>query len=301
MVHIEAPCKINVHLDIGEKRADGLHELSSVFVALPLCDSLTVRLVPSGGGQPCALDVQNGGLPPELWAAAAVSRENIVLHAAALFRECAPLPALAVRLVKRIPAGAGLGGASADAAAALLAFNRLLPPSAALDSAALLALAARLGSDVPFFLWALESSAAAEAAAVPCARVGGTGERITPAPPPFPLPFWTLLAHPGFFSGTARAYALLDTWRARLSQRARRASSVDTAGGFFNSFLPAFLEDGSEEERRGYRAVLADIARFQPLYHSISGSGSVCFGIFDVEESAARAERELQERWPWCR
>jgi 4-diphosphocytidyl-2-C-methyl-D-erythritol kinase len=160
-----APAKLNLTLAVVGRRADGFHDLHSVFVPVALHDVLT--LAPSGpGGRSDTLHVS--GLD------AGRTDDNLVLRAIAAGRDAIgegrgrpPTPSLAARLEKRIPAAAGLGGGSSDAAAA---FDGALEAWGVddLDPARRLAAAAGVGSDVPFFL-----------AGGP-ALVEGRGERVTP-------------------------------------------------------------------------------------------------------------------------
>ena len=160
-----APAKLNLTLAVVGRRADGFHDLHSVFVPLALHDVLT--LAPSGpGGRSDTLHVSGLDAGP--------TDDNLVLRAIAAGRDAIgegpgrpPTPSLAARLEKRIPVAAGLGGGSSDAAAA---FDGALEAWGVddLDPARRLAAAAGVGSDVPFFL-----------AGGP-ALVEGRGERVTP-------------------------------------------------------------------------------------------------------------------------
>src|SRR6266571_2726760 len=114
VLHAHAAAKINLALLVGERRADSFHEIVTVLQAIGLWDDLEVRLVPEGLG----LEVEGEGLPP--------AESNLVLVAAReLARRTRDLPGARFRLRKGIPVAAGLGGGSADAAAALLALDRL--------------------------------------------------------------------------------------------------------------------------------------------------------------------------------
>jgi len=158
-----AEAKVNLALAITGIRPDGYHELRSVFLRIALADVVSVRAGSAAG--PDTLEVTDD---PECPVAG-----NLVLRAAAALRAALPggdaLPALAFTLRKRIPMGGGLGGGSADAAAAfrlaLRAWGQALP------AAELLAIAGRVGADIPFLL-----------AGAPAAEVTGIGERIAPLP-----------------------------------------------------------------------------------------------------------------------
>jgi 4-diphosphocytidyl-2-C-methyl-D-erythritol kinase len=140
-----APAKVNLHLSVGPARDDGFHELATIFHAVSLLDTVTVAeaAVPSvsleGEG---SAELPRGG-------------DNLVVRAARVLAEYlgrpdCEAPQVAVRVCKQIPVAAGLAGGSADAAATLVACNELW--QGGLDRNELLALAAQLGSDVPFSL-----------------------------------------------------------------------------------------------------------------------------------------------------
>jgi 4-diphosphocytidyl-2-C-methyl-D-erythritol kinase len=185
---IAAPGKINLHLRVKGIRSDGYHELESIFLALNFGDTLRFTLL----DEPGAMDIRvpaGGVLPPG---------ENTVFKAAALFRaETGFNRGLRVDAEKRIPLGGGMGGGSSDAASTLLALNCL--SGAGLSAARLGEMAGKLGSDVPFFLTG------------GAAWVSGRGERIQPLPVPPGLR--VALVNPGFSSGTAEAFRLLDAFR----------------------------------------------------------------------------------------
>lgn len=151
-VTVEAPAKINLGLEILGKRADGFHEIRSVMVMLQLSDSLRIF---TGG------PVEDDGLP------AIPLEDNLIAKALAVYGQAVPeSPDLGWSIVKRIPVAAGLGGASSDSAAALLAANHL--SGNPLSREALAELAGTLGSDVPFFLGA------------PVALASGRGTDLAP-------------------------------------------------------------------------------------------------------------------------
>lgn len=139
---LACPAKVNLSLRVHGPRPDGFHEVSTVLQTIDLCDRLTI--CPVDPETPLRIDVPGGGAPAD--------DSNLVLQAARAFFAALGEPARGVRFVleKRIPAGSGLGGGSSDAAAALAGLQRLR--SAPLDAGRLQAVAAAVGSDVPFFL-----------------------------------------------------------------------------------------------------------------------------------------------------
>ncbi len=146
-VTARAPAKINAHLAVGPLRPDGFHELRTVYLAVSLFDTVTAR-----PGDGLALTVEGEGAGAMTGAdAVPTDRRNLVWRAAELLAEHAGVRADAhLGIVKAIPAAAGLAGGSADAAAALTALDALWGTRASPTD--LLALAAELGSDVPFSL-----------------------------------------------------------------------------------------------------------------------------------------------------
>lgn len=289
---INAPCKINLHLSVGQRRGDGFHGIESIFVPLALSD--TLHFERCGAGED-TLSVR--------WETAEqpiASEENLVAKAVALFRSRTDFaPALRIRLDKRIPAGAGLGGASSDAASTLLAMNQLAGQPLCADE--MREMAAVLGSDVPFFL----SNGAA--------FVSGRGERVESVKPPEDL--WVLLVKPPFSSDTAAAYRLLDEARERASAGqkfskeqfakdklandklpkevlSRALCSPPQNWPFSNDFLPMFLAQGGEQSA-AYRAILEELRNAGALFTGLSGSGSCCFGIFDSQKTIKNAKNAL--------
>lgn len=154
-ITIEAPAKINLGLEILGRRDDGYHEIRSVMAMLDLSDSLTIRV-----GQQSSISGVTG----------IADEDNLVARALAAFREVVPeAPELSWSLEKRIPVASGLGGASSDAAAALIAANALC--NHPLTPTELAGIASTIGSDVPFFLGS------------PFALSTGRGIDLQPIPP----------------------------------------------------------------------------------------------------------------------
>jgi 4-diphosphocytidyl-2-C-methyl-D-erythritol kinase len=142
-----AHAKINLTLDVLGRRPDGYHELRSVMQTVSLADELTVEAAPH-----LSLEVDRDGSSPPGHAGVPEGRANLVWRAAEELRRRRGYQGGArLRLCKRIPAAAGLGGGSSDAAATLLSLNALW--GLRCSRADLVEVAAALGSDVPFFLW----------------------------------------------------------------------------------------------------------------------------------------------------
>lgn len=275
-----APCKINLHLAVFDRRADSFHDLESLFQALSFGDELWFESLKERSVCELRMD---GSVPPE---------QNSIVKAVTLFRSVTGFDGgLRITVDKRIPMGAGLGGGSSDAAATLAALDSIA--GTALPKAALHDMACRLGSDVPFFL-----SAAT-------ALVGGRGDRIRPVRGPADLS--VVLVNPGFHSDTAAAFRVLDRARegglvppcSPLGESVLLDALGSHPGGwpFFNDFLPAFLALLPEEEASAYRGMLADLRRRGADFAGLSGSGSTCFGVFADPKAAERAVSPLSEAW----
>jgi len=179
-----APAKINLVLEVLGRRQDGYHEIRSLVQTVDLYDRLSFDL---------ADDISLECTEPEM-----LTPDNLVLRAARLVKQAGGCEKGArIRLEKQVPWGAGLGGGSSDAAITLLALNELW--GLKLKTADLVELAARLGSDVPFFIYG------------GTALVEGRGERVTPVSPC--LRGWFVLMEPplpGMANKTQRLYSKLD-------------------------------------------------------------------------------------------
>lgn len=176
---VETPAKLNLSLRVLRRREDGFHEIDSVMVTLPgLCDRIEL-----GKASEDVFECDAPGVPTD--------ESNLVLRARRVFREATGREdPLRIRLEKRIPHGAGLGGGSSDAAAMLRALDAWCGTGLAAET--LREMAASIGSDVPFFLGPA------------VARVGGRGERIEAGPPLPALP--VVLLKPSFGVSTPEAY-----------------------------------------------------------------------------------------------
>jgi 4-diphosphocytidyl-2-C-methyl-D-erythritol kinase len=298
-VRAPAPAKLNLGLRITGRRPDGTHELESVFVPLDLADRVAVEV--SDAAAPSvtlALDreVQEalGDVPAD--------RRNLAVRAAERFLDAAGLAcAVEIRLAKRIPVAAGLGGGSSDAGTVLRGLADLFP--GALEATALAGIARGLGADVPFFLDPRP------------ARVRGIGERIEPLTG---LPALSLLlANPGIPLPTADVYQAFDALGARPSagaEEGRRARLGPLLGGGRDAPPdPAFFRalDRSLENDLEPAAVrlCPPVARLRDRLRALgapavgmSGSGPTVFGAFEGPAAARAAlERAAFEPPIWAR
>jgi 4-diphosphocytidyl-2-C-methyl-D-erythritol kinase len=253
-----APAKLNLGLRVLGRRVDGYHELASVFVPLDLADEIEVELAPAARCElTLALAGECAGVPADT--------SNLAARAALEFLAEAGLTrSVRLRVTKRIPAAAGLGGGSSDAGAVLRSLAQTYP--GALSAPALARLALRLGADVPFFL------------APRPARVAGIGERSQPLAELPALAF--LLVNPGVPLATASVFAAFDAHPAP----ARRAFEPDLGLDLGNDLEPAAerLCPAIAPLRERLRALGARAV-------GLSGSGPTLFGWFPDAAAAARA------------
>jgi 4-diphosphocytidyl-2-C-methyl-D-erythritol kinase len=263
-----AHAKVNLDLRVLGTRPDGYHELRTVFQAIELHDLLTCTTRPG----PFAITCRTTGVP--------LDAQNLVWQAAAaLWTEMGrsgQLRDTLVRIDKRIPIAAGLGGGSADAAAALLALARLWGGA---PMAFLRELAARIGADVPFFL----SGGTALGL--------GRGEEIYPL---VDLPkYWVVIVRPPFGVSTAEAYSWYDEDRVAGVREPRELQILPVpwptrAAQMINDLEPPVVR--RHPEIAAFRSLLKEGGA---VASAMSGSGSAVFGLFRSRMAAARVMRPL--------
>lgn len=270
---VQAPAKANLLLRILARESTGYHTLETLFTLLELADTLTVER--RAGGIELVTEGADTG-PVEA---------NLAYRAAAMVLDATHWRfGVRMQLVKRIPVGAGLGGGSADGAAALHAVNALA--GNAVPRHEVLQMAARLGSDVPFL-----------ASGAPFALGWGRGERLFRLPPPPAAP--VLVVVPSFGIDTGKAYALLGQGR-DWQQPGRGAvvlehEALTTWGGIArlggNDFeVPVFGREPA------LRELFERLCGTRPLLARLSGSGSALIGIYRTEGDRDAAAQELGER-----
>jgi 4-diphosphocytidyl-2-C-methyl-D-erythritol kinase len=265
-----APAKLNLFLEVLGKRPDGYHELVTLMVSVDLHDTLSFRDEPTGR---IVLTCDDPALP--------AGPENLVFRAAERLREEAGVPRGAIiELSKSIPAQAGLGGGSSNAAATLVALDRLWnlqSPPERLD-----ALAGGLGSDVPFFL---------HTTAAVCR---GRGELIEPVP--MPATFHFVLVCPTVGLSTADVYRrlMLPERREPIGPVLEALASGDPAAlgrCLFNRLQPV-----AETIRPDLSRVRQALNNLRPSLHghAMTGSGSAYFGLARDRPAAESAAQQLE-------
>lgn len=265
-MQVFAPSKINLYLRIVGKRDDGYHLLDTLMVPTTLGDDVEVRWT-SASDSPITVTTEGVEVP--------AGAENLVYRAAQLFFaevECPGVQSLQIRLVKRIPVGAGLGGGSSDAAATLVGLNTLT--GAGLSEQALARLALRLGADVPFFV------------AGGAARARGIGERLSSVGP---LPkLWLVLLYPNFEVSTGWVYRNFQFKLTKSSSNNNLLENLGTpdeiAQVLFND-----LETVTIGRYPGIARLKERLREAGALGSLMSGSGSSVFGIFATQDAAREA------------
>lgn len=259
-----APAKVNLILQVGPRRPDGLHELCSLFASIDLADEVTVATAEARGG-------------PDTVQTPGVDGPDVCVSALAELRAAAPgaeLPPLDVTIEKRIPIAAGLGGGSADAAAVLRAANELAGGPLSPDG--LRALATRVGADVP--------SQVEPAHAI----VGGSGELVEPVALPS---LWLVLVPQREGLSTADVYAEADrigATRHELDPEAVRAAARQEPRMLAAS-LANDLQAAALSLRPELRRPLAALEEAGAIGALLSGSGPTAMGVFEDERSARHA------------
>ncbi|GGN74428.1 4-diphosphocytidyl-2-C-methyl-D-erythritol kinase [Nocardia rhizosphaerihabitans] len=273
-VVVRAPSKVNLHLGVGDLRPDGYHDLTTVFQALSLSDEL--ELAPSA-----SLTVRVSG---ESAAEVPTDRTNLVWKAAVRLAHLAGrAPLVEIAIAKGIPVAGGMAGGSADAAATLVGLNELWDLGLGRDE--LTAVAAELGSDVPF---ALHGGTALGT---------GRGERLLPVLSRNTF-HWVLALAKGGLS-TPAVFRELDRLRAegdppRLGDpqklmQALAAGDAQTLAPLLGNDLQAAALSLKPELRRTLRAGVGAGA----LAGLVSGSGPTCAFLCDTEEAAIAVAAEL--------
>lgn len=277
-IRVRAFAKINLGLKVRGLRPDGYHGLFTIYQTIALHDLLTISLPKTGGK--ILVECDSPAIPG--------GPQNLVHKACKMWRRARNYSGgISVSLRKSIPSGAGLGGGSSDAAATLMALERL--KGNRLDFATQLKLAAQLGSDVPLFLWG--------GRVLGCGR----GEEV--------YPLWDLprrkclVIFPGFSVSTAEAYGELD--QCPSSQLTKSFTGCKIVG--FGAWPHLSLESWGPAENDFEQVVFArwpELARLKAHLiqagaetASLTGSGSAVFAVFDSAPKLARALKFIPAGW----
>lgn len=269
-IKISAPAKINLYLEIKEKRADGYHNLESIMQTVGLYDEITVEDARGG----ILLDCDNPALPSD--------GSNIAYKAAAAVRDKFSIKkGVKITLKKNIPAGAGLGGGSSDAAAVIKALVRLW--NIKVQKPELEKTAAALGADVAFFLTG--GTALCE----------GKGEVVTPLADMPEMPI--LLVNPGFGVPTRSVYEKVK-FPLTKPRKIHKIKKLICSGSFNKNNALKYCFNRLEEfvfpeypEIAKIKSIMADLG----CASFMSGSGATVFGIFGSESQSETIKSKLRE------
>jgi 4-diphosphocytidyl-2-C-methyl-D-erythritol kinase len=256
--HWPAPAKLNLFLHVTGRRADGYHELQTLFQLIDLCDELTLSVRADGVIERLA---GPEGVEPEA---------DLTVRAARALQAATATPlGASIRVRKRIPLGGGLGGGSSDAATVLLALNELW--ECGLSEGDLAALGLPLGADVPVFVRG--SSAWAE----------GVGERLTPVTLP---EAWYVIVHPRVPVSTTRVFQ---------SPELTRNSPLITIRAFFESGGRNDCEPVVRSLCPEVAEAMQWLERYAPAH--LTGTGSCIFAACESAIEAERLAARVPERW----
>ena len=286
-----SPAKVNLQLEIGERRTDGFHQAKSIMQALTLHDMVTVVLddgvdayLSPDGFSDFAIDVTCTTFEgiPELDVA---PESNIAYKAAAALAEKLGHEQghISIHIEKHIPFEAGLGGGSADAAAVLRALNRAY--DAPLSIPALCELGAQVGSDVPFCVMG------------GTAIVEGRGELLTKLPPA--PEFFLVICKPDFSVSTPELYRNLDETfiekrpdHKSMQLNLQKGELLGVGGSMCNVFEPLVLK-----EHFDINYIRSMMYTYGAYGAQMTGSGSAVFGIYDSFEYATVACTMLKDKY----
>ena len=282
---LRAPAKLNLGLRITGRRADGYHELESLFVPIALADTLRVELGGAPGVRMRVSGEAADGVPEDA--------RNLAWRAAEAFaREAKLETGIELALEKRVPSPAGLGGGSSDAGAVLRALSRLAGAPIAAERLTEIALA--LGADVPFFLHPRP------------ALVEGIGERISPVGGVPELP--VLLAHPGFGLETRAVYTAFDAANSLTAQNhpltLRALLALGEKAGAAEARFPSDdarlreliandLEPAATRLRPEVAKLREELSRAGARAVGMSGSGPTLYAIYASDEAARIAQPQV--------
>ncbi len=271
---MRSPAKINLFLKITGKRPDGYHNIATLFQMIDLCDVMTFRPWPRGG---IRVTCSDRSIP---------AKKNLAYLAAKMLWRSG-LPGVWINIEKNIPSGAGLGGGSSNAAAALYWLNRIW--GLGRSEKALRARAKKLGADVPFFLFG------------PRAWATGVGDRLK-AVPVFEK-FYVLLVKPRVKISTKNIYAEFDRELTSSVQSVRIPARVDrcfiTLDGM-GGLLANDLVKVVEKKYPIIKEIKKRLEKFDCKGVMLSGSGSAVFAIFKKRREVRKAFENIKNGSWWC-
>ena len=269
---MKAPAKLNLHLQVGDRKRSGFHDIHSLFVMVDIYDEINLSSLKTSND--CKI---SGSFNCE-------TKDNLIYKAWKAFcDETDTQPGVDFQVSKKIPVFAGMGGGSSDAAAALMGLNQLMGEP--LSDKDLRRIGCSLGSDVPFFL------------GTPAVIAGGRGEVIHRNLTPRVLDF--LVIYPEIKISTAEAYRWVDESASVRNAFADCDELSDIYEGEltgFNAYTNDFAEVlcGRFSE---FNTVLKELNDCGAVFSNITGSGSAVFGLFENTKAAEEAEKKLKNSY----
>jgi 4-diphosphocytidyl-2-C-methyl-D-erythritol kinase len=275
-MEIQAPAKINLFLRVVARRSDGYHDLNTLMCCIGLHDTLRIEV----GGDRYTLICSDPDLPSD--------HTNLALKAALSFNSALSADTkitpqhLSIHLTKRIPAGAGLGGGSSDAAAVLRGLNHYY--AYPLNRKRMIALALKLGADVPFFIDGKPAIAT------------GVGEVLSPYSKLSPQ--GVVVVYPGFGISTAEVFKNLNLALTKCEKPLRyfpfEQGKVDMADYLCND-----LETVAVHQFPVIDQIKKELLRHGAKGASMTGSGSAVFGLFSDVSAARKAAEDMVRPSQW--
>lgn len=259
------PAKINIGLNIIEKRNDGYHNIETIFYPIKLSDTITIVVSEHSTFESNDERISSDG-------------DNLILQTKKLIEnEVGITLNCKIKLDKKIPIGAGLGGGSSNAAATLIMLNELY--RLGLENSKLKTLAIKLGSDVPFFL-------------NPVPSIGTfRGEQLHPID--FSINDSILIVNPRIYVSTKWAYEnIIPKWSNQISELKVSGNIFDELSAFSNDFELIVFNKFPEIQK-----IKTDLLMNGAYYASMSGSGSTVFGIFKSPDDAKLQELKFSKKY----
>ena len=267
--------KINLGLDIVEKRSDGYHNLETVFYPIPLCDILEITTATEPDAPEYTFKMYNAVFEGS-------DESNLVIKAYKALSADHKLPKVDISLYKHIPTGAGLGGGSADAAFALKMLNDIA--GLGLTAEQLRGYASRIGADCAFFIDNTPAYAT------------GIGDILSPTPCSI-SGYHLVLVKPDIHVSTKDAYALVTPQKPEqpLTEIAKRPIN-EWKGAMKNDFEKSIFA-----KHPAMAKVKEQLYEMGAVYASMSGSGSSFFGIFNEEQNIEKIKKLFPGMFCWCK
>ena len=267
--------KINLGLDIVEKRPDGYHNLETVFYPIPLCDILEITPATDKDAPDYTFKMYNAVFEGN-------DEDNLVMKAYKALAADHKLPKVDISLYKHIPTGAGLGGGSADAAFALKMLNEIA--ALGLTAEELRTYAARIGADCAFFIDNTPAYAT------------GIGNILTPTECSI-AGYYLVLVKPDIHVSTKDAYALVTPQKPQVPLTSIAKCPIGQwKGEMKNDFEKSIFAKYPEMKK-----IKEDLYSMGAVYASMSGSGSSFFGIFKEEQDVEKIKALFPGMFCWCK